>query len=634
MPICYSQRIFQLSIHAKKAAIKLTIRTLIFLIVPPMNLTLNSQTNWRAVWRLLKPYWTSEEKWAAWGLLFAVVALALGMVYLNVQFNDWNRDFYNALESKDFPVFKEQLWRFSYLAFTFIAVAIYKIYLMQALQIRWRAWMTRQYMDEWLVNQAYYRIEQTRSADNPDQRIAEDLKLLTYGSLTLSLGLLSSIVTLVSFIGILWSVSGPLSFTLGSQQWTIQGYMVWFAIAYAGIGSAVVAWIGKPLVRQNFYQQRYEADFRFGLIRIRENAEAVALYRGESQERVQLGGNFARIRENWWAIMRTTKRLNVASTFYAQFALIFPFLVGASRYFSGAIKLGGLMQIVAAFGQVQEALSWFIDAFSTLAEWKASVNRLAGFHAAVEEARTQYSGIGVTRNNVDAILIDQIILHQPDGSALTNAWSADIRIGQRILVTGPSGCGKSTLFRALAGIWPYGAGNIEIPKDAKLLFLPQKSYLPIGTLRAAVTYPAVENAYKDLAIQHYFELCKLPHLIEKLDESDNWSQRLSPGEQQRLAFVRVMLARPQILFLDEASSALDAETEEALYQMIVRELPDAAIVSIAHREIVAKYHQIRWQFIRDVTRPHKIEVSSQVLRYTIELSQLAKPLGNHAIDAI
>ncbi|WP_141104158.1 ABC transporter ATP-binding protein/permease, partial [Noviherbaspirillum denitrificans] len=335
-----------------------------------MTVKVQPRMDWRAVWHLVKPYWSSEEKWRARGLLAAVVALALGMVYLDVLFNAWNRDFYNALENKDYEVFKEQLWRFSYLAFTYIAVAIYRVYLTQALEMRWRAWMTRQYLDEWLANQAYYRIEQTRSADNPDQRIAEDLNFLTSGTLTLSLGLLSAVVTLVSFVGILWSVSGPLSFMIGAQEITIPGYMVWFAVAYALTGSVMVWFIGKPLVHQNFNQQRYEADFRFGLVRIREYAEAVALYRGEPQEQTQLDSRFERIRRNWWDIMRTTKRLNVASNFYAQFAVIFPFLVGAPRYFSGAITLGGLMQISSAFGHVQEALSWFINAFSSLASWK------------------------------------------------------------------------------------------------------------------------------------------------------------------------------------------------------------------------------------------------------------------------
>jgi putative ATP-binding cassette transporter len=590
-----------------------------------MTTRLRESIDWRAVWHLIKPYWSSEEKWRARGLLAAIVALALGMVYLDVLFNSWNRDFYNALENKNFAVFKEQLWRFSYLAFIYIAVAIYRVYLTQALEMRWRAWMTKQYLGEWLDNQAYYRIEQTHSADNPDQRIAEDLSFLTSGSLSLSLGLLSSVVSLASFVGILWSVSGPLSFMLGAREITIPGYMVWFAIAYAGIGSAMVWWIGRPLVFQNFDQQRYEADFRFGLVRIREHAEAVALYRGEAQEQEQASGRFERIRQNWWAIMGTTKRLNVASNFYAQFAIIFPFLVGAPRYFSGKITLGDLMQISSAFGHVQDALSWFINAFSSLASWKASVNRLAGFHAAVTAARTQQAGIAVTRNNVGAILLDGVTLQLPAGATLTQPLSADIHPGQRILVAGPSGCGKSTLFRAIAGIWPYGTGSIEIPNESKLLFLPQKGYLPIGRLRAAVAYPATEHAYKDLAIQHYLQQCGLAHLVDKLDEVDNWSQRLSPGEQQRLAFARALLVRPQVLFLDEATSALDQEMEEHLYKLLLQELPDATMVSIAHRDVVARYHQLRWQFvqIKEDAVHNELVSATQAQRYTIQPTRIA-----------
>lgn len=582
---------------------------------------MKERTNWRAVWRLIQPYWVSQEKWRAYGLLFTIIALALGMVYLEVLFNTWNREFYNALETKNYKVFTEQLWRFTYLAFIFIAVAIYRIYLTQALQMRWRIWMTEQYMARWLSHQTYYRMEQTQSADNPDQRIAEDLNFLTVGTLSLALGLLSSVVTLVSFVGILWSVSGPISFMLGAREWTIPGYMVWFAIGYAGIGSIVVGLVGWPLVAKNFHQQRFEADFRFGLIRVRENAEAVALYRGEVQEQVHLNQRFARIRDNWWGIMRTTKTLNLASTFYSQFANIFPFLMAAPRYFSGAITLGGLMQISSAFGQVQGALSWFISAFTDLAAWKASVNRLAGFHAAVDAAHTDVAGITVVPNNVGAILIDSVRLDLPQGQMLTSELFAEIQAGQRILVAGPSGCGKSTLIRAIAGIWPYGAGNIEIPHKWKLLFLPQKSYLPIGSLRAAVAYPAADNAYPDLAIQHYLDLCKLPHLTTLLEHSDNWNHRLSPGEQQRLAFVRTLLTRPDVIFMDEASSALDGETEDLVYQLILRELPNAAIVSIAHRENVAQYHQLRWQFVADTTLTKESEERGVRRSYRIQCSK-------------
>jgi putative ATP-binding cassette transporter len=355
---------------------------------------------------------------------------------------------------------------------------------------------------------------------------------------------------------------------------------------------------------------------------VREHAEAVALYKGEAQEKVQLAGRFQRIRDNWWGIMRTTKYLNLVSTFYSQFAIIFPFLMAAPRYFSGAITLGGLMQISSAFGQVQGALSWFVSAFTDLAEWKASVNRLAGFHAAVDDVHAEVEGITVTANNVGAILIDQVRMNLPDGHALVTLPSIDIQMGQHILVTGPSGCGKSTLVRAIAGIWPYGSGNIEVPQNWKLLFLPQKSYLPIGTLRAAVAYPAGENSYTDLAIQHYFDLCNLSHLKKLLAQTDNWGQRLSPGEQQRIAFVRALLTRPDALFLDEASSALDTETEELVYQLILQELPESVIVSIAHRESVAKHHKIRWQFVVD---PHASVVNDDEIvrrQYTIQCSKL------------
>jgi putative ATP-binding cassette transporter len=403
-------------------------------------------------------------------------------------------------------------------------------------------------------------------------------------------------VTLLSFVGILWSVSGPISFVISEQELHIPGYMVWFALLYAGVGSLLVAWIGKPLIKQNYNQQKFEADFRFGLIRIRENAEAIALYRGEQEEQQSLQGHFKEIQKNWWSIMKTTKKLNVASTFYAQFAVIFPFLVGAPRYFSGAITLGGLMQISSAFGQVQSALSWFIDAFGQLAEWKASVNRLSSFHSAILDMQKEQAGISITHNNVGAILIEQVSLELPNGIKLTEKFDAIIHDGERILVSGPSGCGKSTLFRAMADIWPYGSGTIEIPVSKKLLFLPQKSYLPIDSLRAAINYPAAATAYKDLAIIHYLELCRLTHLIPKLDEVDNWSHRLSPGEQQRLAFVRALLHRPNTLFLDEATSAVDAETEKDLYGLIIRELPDSIIISIAHRASVASYHTKTWRF--------------------------------------
>jgi vitamin B12/bleomycin/antimicrobial peptide transport system ATP-binding/permease protein len=332
---------------------------------------------------------------------------------------------------------------------------------------------------------------------------------------------------------------------------------------------------------------------------VREHSEAVALYRGEAQERAQLMARLDDIRANWWDIMRLTKKLNIAVNFYGQFAIIFPMLVSAPRYFSGAITLGVMMQIGDAFGQVQDSLSWFINAFSTLASWKASINRLAGFNADVERAAGMARTIEVERHAGSALAIEGLQLSLPDGALLLRGLDARVESGEHVLVSGPSGCGKSTLIRAVADVWPYGRGRIGLPQGAAVMFLPQRSYLPIGTLRAALSYPAAEGSFDDDTITRYLALCRLPHLAGRLGQAANWSQALSPGEQQRLAFVRVFLNRPQWLFLDEASSAMDGEAEEALYAALPRELPGVTVVSIAHRETLARFHSVRWKFVPD-----------------------------------
>ncbi|CAE1149467.1 ABC transporter ATP-binding protein/permease [Serratia sp. JUb9] len=565
-----------------------------------------NSTQKHAVWQLIKPFWVSEEKWRAWGMLIAIVALSLGLVYISVLINQWNQVFYDALQNKNYPVFKQQLWRFTYLALSFIVLAVFKVYLTQGLQMRWRSWMTEKFMDKWLAHQAYYHSEQQQLVDNPDQRIAEDLNVLTRNTLSLSLGLLSSLVTLFSFVSILWHVSGPLSFALHGHTFTLPGYMVWFALLYALLGSVIIGWVGKPLVRLGFDQEHYEANFRFGLIRIRENHDAIALYQGEKQEAQQLGERFATIRNNWWSIMRVTRRLNIASNFYGQFAIIFPLLVAAPRYFSGAIQMGGLMQIASAFGQVQGALSWFIDAFNDLAAWKACVNRLAGFNAAVEQAHHQPRGITLEQDNKQPLTLSRLSLQLPDGQPLVQDISLTLPRGERVLIAGPSGCGKSTLLRAIAGIWPYGAGSIRRDTSLRALFLPQRSYIPIGTLREALSYPHPAHTYHDEQLLDVLEVCHLQPLQRWLDTVNNWSQRLSPGEQQRLAFARALLTRPDILFLDEATSALDDETEQLMYERLVTTLPDVTLVSVAHRNSVAKYHQTCWRLSRQTEGPARI----------------------------
>ena len=545
-------------------------------------------------WQLARPYWSSGERWQARGLLAAVVALALFLVYMAVQFNTWNREFYNSLEQKNYQDFGQLLLYFSFLAALYIAAAVYKLYLTQMLQMRWRVWLTNQYLGEWLDQQVYYRLElQNRGTDNPDQRIAEDLRLFTEGTLSLSLGLLSSVVTLVSFVAILWGVSGPLSFMLGSTGITIPGYMVWAAIFYAVASSVLTHYIARPLIGLNFRQERFEADFRFSLVRLRENAEGVALYGGEGPEQTTLLTRFERIRANWWELMRYTKRLTGFSAGYGQAALIFPFLVAAPRYFSGAITLGGLTQIASAFGEVQGALSWFVNSYGTLANWKASVDRLLTFHKALEQAGAEADkadGIVAARSAQPAFRADDLDVALPNGKTILARQSFSIEPGERILVTGPSGSGKSTLLRALAGIWPYGKGKVTVPKDAKVLFLPQKPYIPIANLRDAVSFPASSAEFADAAIRDALVACRLEQLADRLDDTQNWSLALSPGEQQRLALARALLHQPDWLFLDEATASLDEANEAYLYGLLKERLPKSAIVSIAHRPTVAAYH--------------------------------------------
>ncbi len=543
---------------------------------------------------LVRPFWVSEERWPARGLLAILVGLNLGIVYLNVRFNTWYGVFYDALQTKNYPVYQHQLLVFTILAVAFIVAAVYQIYLRQMLEIRWRRWLTGQYLGDWMSNRAFYRMElKDYGTDNPEQRIQEDMRFITSNTLSLSLGLLSSIVTLVSFLTILWNLSGPLSFKVSGSTFTIPGYMVWVAFVYAFLGSLLTHRIGWPLRDISFNQQRFEADFRYRMTRVRENAESIALYRGEQDERRGLDGDFANIWQNWWKLMKRQKTLTWFTSFYGQAAIIFPFLVGAPRYFSGAIQLGGLMQISSAFGQVQGALSWFIDAYPQLADWRATVDRLTSFGAAIERSREDAAAknaILVEQNSVPALEVQGLELAVPTGRVLLKGVNERIDAGEKVLITGPSGSGKTTLFRALAGLWPFGSGTVRVPAGAKVLFLPQKSYLPLGTLKAAVCYPGAADSVGDPEVLEILNACRLGHLNERLHESANWSLALSAGEQQRVGFARVLVNRPEWVFLDEATSALDEDTERHLYRLMAERLPRATVISIAHRPSVAAFH--------------------------------------------
>ena len=545
------------------------------------------------IWQLCTPYWKSEEKWQAWGLLAAIVALTLGNVYLLVELNDWNRQFFNMLEQKAEGDFLALMQYFCFLAAVFIVVSIYRTYLQQMLEMRWRIWLSRQYLVEWMGKQVYYRLElENLGTDNPDQRIAEDMRLFTSGTLSLGLGLMRECVTLASFVAILWSVSGPI--TLFGVE--IAGYMVWAALLYAVAGSVLTHYVGRKLIGLNFHQERLEADFRFNLVRLREHAEGVALYRGEATEQAGLLTRLNHIRENWWALMFYTKRLGAFTIGYSQVAIVFPYFVAGHRYFSGSITLGGLSQIASAFGQVQSSLSWFVDSYTQLANWRASVDRLLTFHNAVERASSETLARQADRESVagaTGIGSDALDLALPGGRVVLSKAAFELPRGARVLLTGPSGSGKSTLFRAIAGIWPFAGGRIRVPEGASVLFLPQKPYIPIGTLRDALAYPAAGGSFPDAALREVLAKVQLERFADRLDESGNWSLSMSGGEQQRLAICRALLHKPDWVFLDEATSALDEPSEQRAYTVLRDALPQSAIVSIAHRPTVAAFHEQR-----------------------------------------
>jgi vitamin B12/bleomycin/antimicrobial peptide transport system ATP-binding/permease protein len=546
----------------------------------------------RAFWRLARPYWVSDKRATGLALLAAVIGLTLGIVWINVQLNAWNNDFYNAIQDKRLADFYRLLGKFSLLAFAFIVAAVYRVYLQQMLQIEWRTWLNERYLAHWLGGRAYYRLQLAdRGTDNPDQRIAEDLRLFVDATLSLALGLLSAVVTLVSFVAILWTLSGAISL------WglSVPGYMVWFALAYAIGGSWLTHRIGRPLIGLEFAQQRYEADYRFSLVRLRENAEGVALYRGEGEELVNFRARFAGVIANWWSIMKKQKQLGWFTSFYGQAAIIFPFVVAAPRYFSGQIALGGLMQTASAFGQVQGALSWFIDAYTQFAAWKATVDRLTGFSAALEEVHraAERQGGEIDEAPQEDLEAQDLALSLPQGRPLLAPTTLRLRRGEGVLVSGPSGAGKSTLFRALAGIWPYWSGRILLPKGARLLFLPQKAYLPVGTLKHVICYPADAEDVPDDDAGEALRAVGLAHLASDLERSENWAQLLSGGEQQRVAFARALLNRPDWLFLDEATAALPEDAQGALYRLLRERLPRTTVVSIGHRASLAQFHSRR-----------------------------------------
>ena len=587
------------------------------------------------VWALSLPYFKSEEKWKARGLLLSIIALNLGAVYMLVQINDWNRVFYDALQNKDAAVFWTQLGRFTYLAFGFIIIAVYKFYLTQLLEMRWRAWMTAHYLQRWLSNHAFYRMELARytgaagdaaakgldaaakgssaaalaptnatapaaanpaNPDNPDQRIQEDVNQFTTYTVSLTMGLMNAVVTLVTFIGILWGLSGNFAFTLGGIKFDIPGFMVWAAILYCLVGSIITHYIGRPQIKLNFNQQRLEADFRHHMVRVREYSESIALDKGEMVERGQLDMRFSKVLGNYLMLIKSQKNLIWFTVGFGQAAVVFPFVVAAPRFFSGAIQLGQLMQISSTFSRVQDSLSWFVDNYSTLAAWRATTDRLTSF----EDSFRALAHVHNTLLATDSVALSapDLTLALPTGAVLLAHANLQADPGDSVLLQGPSGSGKSTLFRAIAGIWPFASGTIARPPNA--MFIPQRPYFPNGPLRDALAYPEPAANYSDAQLNQALADALLPHLSNHLNDSDAWGQKLSGGEQQRLAIARVLLKKPAWVFADEATSALDPAAEETLYKKLIAlvQSTKGAIISIAHRPSVAAFHAQTWTLER------------------------------------
>ncbi|NPT45632.1 ATP-binding cassette domain-containing protein [Paraburkholderia sp. 1N] len=565
----------------------------------PSSAPASVQSDRVSAWSLIRPYWVSEERRTAWGLLVTIIAMDLIAVGINARLNTWNRDFYNALEGRNVRDFPQLMLLFSALAFAFVALSVYNRYLRQMLGFRWRQWLTTRYLQEWLGDGTFYRIERDRLTDNPDQRIAVDLESFANTTLSLTLDLLSTLETLVWFSTVLWSIAGALTVTIGGTPVQIPGYMLWAAIVYAIAGSLLTNKVGHPLVSINYQLQRVEADFRFGLIRLRENAEQIAFYDGMRAEASTAQDLFGRIRENWWRVMKYTRRYSFVLNFYGQIAEIFPIVVASPRYFAGLLSFGTLMQIADAFGSVSDSLSWFVNNYDTLVQWRATVNRLREFKRVMRDPHwkesvspaTEHGGINLHYVDENQLATHNVTLALPNGETLASVRDIAVKPGSRWLVRGPSGSGKSTLLRALAGLWPFGNGSIDAPVNARMMFIPQQSYLPVGALKAALTYPSAATDFSDEACCEALRLCRLEGYVDRLHESQHWWRIFSPGEQQRLAVARVLMHKPDYVFLDEATSALDTENEMYLYRLLTERLPNGAIVSVTHRKSLATFHQ-------------------------------------------
>ena len=559
----------------------------------------------REAWRIAKPYWFGDDKWRALALLVVVAGLNLSVVGMTVRFNYWRNAFFNSIQNVDETAFFHLIWIFFGLAMAFIALLVSLEFFTNWLQIRWRRWLTDHFLDRWLSHRAYYRLQLGGETDNPDQRIAEDVRLYIENTFNLTFLLVRRVVTLFSFLLILWSLSGPVTVPLGPLgEMTIPAYLVWLSLVYAAVGTFITLKIGRPLVPLNFNKQRFEADFRYSLVRLRENTESVAFYGGEARERAIFGVRFGAIYENFIAIMWRNLKLQSFVNGFGQASVVFPYLVQAPRFFAKQINLGDLMQTGEAFNQVLDSLSVIINAYSDIANWQSVVQRLATFDYRVAELEAegeQPRPIMIERTG-EGLAVEGLDLRLPDGKPLVANVALRAERGDALLVAGPAGIGKSTLLRAIAGLWPFGRGKVELTRG-RAFFVPQKPYIPLGTLRQALIYPDHESVATDDELREVLVKVGLGVFADELDVVDLWAQRLSGGEQQRLAFARVLLAKPAVIFLDEATSALDEAAEGEFYRML-REAPwHPTIISVGHRSTLRAFHDTAFDLGATGARP-------------------------------
>jgi putative ATP-binding cassette transporter len=544
----------------------------------------SKMTRWgRQFWQLAWPYFRPGRSWRPLAMVALILLLAVAAVRLNVLLSFWNNGFYDSIQSLNASAFWFYMRLFGLLATLNVARILVAYLVSQTFEIQWRTWLNERLTGDWLAGSAYYRAQFLESpGDNPDQRIQVDIGTFVNSSRTLAIGSVDAVVSLVEFSLILWGLSGPLS--IGSME--LPRAMVFLVYAYVLVASLVAFRLGRPLIRLNFMNEKLAADFRYALIRVREYAENIAFYRGEAIEQRGLAARFAAFIGNVWAIVFRSLKFDGFNLAVSQGAVVFPFLLQAQRFFSGAIKLGDVMQTSQAFGQVQDALSFFRLSYDSFAQYRTVLDRLTGFVAANEQSRALPRIVVEERR--DALEIADLQVRRPDGAVLLKDLSLCLRPGQALLVQGVSGVGKTTLLRALAGLWPYTQGRVSGPQGAEALFVPQRPYLPLGSLRTTLAYPASPG--EDTRLREALQQVQLGHLRDRLDDVADWSHILSLGEQQRLAFARVLLNRPRIVFLDEATSATDEGLEHALYLLLRHELPDCMLVSVGHRSTLNAFH--------------------------------------------